>query len=1242
MRYFIPAFLLFVPAAFSQTTSVTANMNGTASVTLNTVNQTGTVSASGSGSLTPFGASSVSLAASLKSNPGTLAGSATFSIPLFGSYTVNFSVPYSGATTVNIAATVASGTGIFANSSGTASLVYIYTKTTSTATGSSGTFTLSGTVTLSGISPLTNTPAFAVPQPPNGTGPEGDPAILNCTSCGEPVTLSNGNMFHRFTDLVRASRGFPIVLTRTYNSEAGVTGSYGNGWTNSFQRWLALNGSSVVYYNETGGAYTFTAQNGGFVSPPGLAAATLMIGSSGSYEIVTSHGGVMNFDFAGRLTSLTDANGNTQTVTYTPQNAIASVTDAVGGSLTFSYGAGNRVTSVADDAGRTVSYQYDSSGNLTASIDPNGAQTSYSYSSSSGLLQTIIFPAGGTLSFTYDSNNRLVQEVDRGGAVTNYTYAAPGSQAALQDELGGNTAFQFNSLGNTTQKTYPDGSSITQTFDANARLTSETDGNGATTSYQYDAAGNLLKRTDPLGGATQFTYTKFNKVASVKDPNGNTTQYQYDTNGNLVKTTDAAGGQTTFTYDPFGEPLTATTANGASAAFTYDGHGNIATVQNAGGNSTQYAYDSLNRVTQVTDPLGGKTQSQYDALGRLTQSTNPLGQTYAFSYDSAGNLIRSTDANGVTTNFGYDHLPNLTQVTDALGGVTGYAYSPGACSCAAAGTLNSVQNAAGQTLGFTYNSRLFVTSGTDSAQITTQYAYDATGNLVQTTGPGGGVTKVSYDALGRVILRTYSDGNTASFTYDANGNMLTAKNANVTLTYTYDSLNRLTSVSDSRFPASIVYTYDAVGRRASMTDPYKGRATYSYTATGDIATLVSPNGTTTSFTYDAASRRTGITMGNGISGKYTYNAAGQLTALAYSTSSNPTVAQFGYTFDKNGNRLTSTTSAGTTTYQYDALYRLTAVSSPNLPSESYTYDAVGNRIASSDQSPAGFSGATAFTYGNNGLAGATLPDSSTVSYLYDALGHRIQKTVAGVVTRYLYDGNNILLEQDDSGAAFRARYTYLPQTGEPFVMERSGSSYYYVLDGAGNTAQLRDSTGSLVQSYAMDSFGVQTTTGTTVPSGGAIPNPYIYGGGYYDSETGFYNFHSRYYDPIEGRFITKDGQSVLSLLAAGRTGSAGARQTLGGNLASPLNLNLYIYSLDNPVNRSGPSAFQADTSPLTAAAVLAPESCTNATSGASALLSLTGKVDSSGTGPVPLINSTRLGLDAQSGSDLTGGFGGAN
>ncbi|WP_160647841.1 RHS repeat-associated core domain-containing protein [Chengkuizengella marina] len=64
-------------------------------------------------------------------------------------------------------------------------------------------------------------------------------------------------------------------------------------------------------------------------------------------------------------------------------------------------------------------------------------------------------------------------------------------------------------------------------------------------------------------------------------------------------------------------------------------------------------------------------------------------------------------------------------------------------------------------------------------------------------------------------------------------------------------------------------------------------------------------------------------------------------------------------------------------------------------------------------------------------------------------------------------------------------------------------------------------------------------------------NPFQYTGEIYDEESGLIYLRARYYDPSMGRFITEDSYE--------------------GRINNSLTLNLYVYTLNNPINRIDPS-----------------------------------------------------------------------
>lgn len=75
---------------------------------------------------------------------------------------------------------------------------------------------------------------------------------------------------------------------------------------------------------------------------------------------------------------------------------------------------------------------------------------------------------------------------------------------------------------------------------------------------------------------------------------------------------------------------------------------------------------------------------------------------------------------------------------------------------------------------------------------------------------------------------------------------------------------------------------------------------------------------------------------------------------------------------------------------------------------------------------------------------------------------------------------------------------------------------FYGYDGSGNVRQLTNSAGAVTDSYEYDAFGnLLNSTGTT-------PNVYMYRGEQFDSDLGLYYLRARYYNPITGRFMSRD------------------------------------------------------------------------------------------------------------------------
>jgi len=926
------------------------------------------------------------------------------------------------------------------------------------------------------------------------------------------------------------------------------------------------------------------------------------------------------YDEFSNLISVTDARNNTTTYAYDSKHRLLTITDPNSHIfVTNIYDADGRVITQRDARLNNTAFSYDTNAKVTRVTDPRGNTTAYTYDAELR-LQSERDPAGQTISYGYDTGNNRIRVTDRRGNITRYAYDAIGNTTVITDALSGVTRMTYDSMNNLTSQTDPLGRTTNHTYDAKGNLTrttdalsnsttfaydasglmtSTTDARGNTTTFGYDSHGNQTSITDALGDTTTSTYDIIGRKLTETDALGRTTTYTYDANNSLLTVTDAAGGVTTYTYDAVGNRLTVTDPLGRVTTYTYDQKDKLVSVTNPLGGVTRYeydandnkiretdplthtttfAYDSLNRLTQVTDSLnhttsygydvdgnrtsvtdanGKTTNFTYDALNRLTQVTDPLLNTTSYAYDVVGNKIRVIDANGNTTYYEYDSLNRLTKVTDALGGMVRYAYDQ-------VGNKTGMTDANSHTTTYTYDVVNRLTRVTDPLSNHVDYGYDAVGNRTSLTNARGQATTYTYDNLNRLTRINYPDASTVTYTYDAVGNRTQMVDSTGTTTYAYDALNRVTSIAN---PGSRVvgYSYDAAGNRTSVTYPDGKTVTYTYDDANRLTRVTDWSNRQTNYTYDNVGNLTGQANPNNTSVSLTYDAANRLTGLINTSTVSGTIASFSYTLDKVGNRIRVVDTEGTTTYEYDKLYRLTAVTYPDATSAAYQYDPMGNRTVMTttlgvtaytydaadrllSAGPITFTwnadgnmlskGSMAFTYDAANRLTQVISGTTTVGFVYDGDGRRASKTVNGTTTEYIYDTiaglAYVLTEQTGSNTTL---YTY--GTDLVAMTDPSGVQSYYHYDGLGSSRALSNGSGQVTARYSYDAFGaVRSSSGTS-------PNSFKFTGEQADDETGLIYLRARYYDPETGRFMSKDPKA--------------------GTEDSPQSLNRYVYSRNNPV-----------------------------------------------------------------------------
>ena len=180
-----------------------------------------------------------------------------------------------------------------------------------------------------------------------------------------------------------------------------------------------------------------------------------------------------------------------------------------------------------------------------------------------------------------------------------------------------------------------------------------------------------------------------------------------------------------------------------------------------------------------------------------------------------------------------------------------------------------------------------------------------------------------------------------------------------------------------------------------------------------------------------------------------------------------------------------------------------------------------------------------------------------MSYKYNDSGIRTEKTVNSVETKYYLEGTKVIYEKTGSDLTY---YSY-DEAGCLIGLNYNGTQYFYIKNVQGDIIGILDNNLQQVVSYVYDSWGmpisIKDGNGNDV-SGNASHianiNPYRYRGYRYDAETGLYYLQSRYYNPQWGRFLNADAY--------------------GGEIGKLLSHNIYVYCINNPINKYDPSGLK--------------------------------------------------------------------
>jgi RHS repeat-associated protein len=468
---------------------------------------------------------------------------------------------------------------------------------------------------------------------------------------------------------------------------------------------------------------------------------------------------------------------------------------------------------------------------------------------------------------------------------------------------------------------------------------------------------------------------------------------------------------------------------------------------------------------------------------------------------------------------------------------------------------------------------------------TINFTYDSAGRLATTTYPsvGGNVTVTrSYNpTTGRLASMSTSDGQTLSYGYD--GSLLTSTGwsgvVGRTVSRTYDNDFRLATESVTGVANSVAFGYDNDGLLTSEdgltitrnptngleTDTTLGQVTdhRTYDNFGALATYEAKFGTTSLYSLglirDSLGRieqKTETIQGTTTVWNYTYDQAGHLWQVMQNG-----VLTATYLYDGNGNRTSVATPSGTETATYDDQDRLLTYGR-----WTYTYDANGSLQSKTDTSTGQV---TTYAYdGQGNLRHVGLPDGRAVDYVIDSENRRVAKKVNGsVVRKWVYSDQLKPAAEVDGAGTLLARYF-------DGVAVKGSTSYRVVVDHLGTPRLLVDcTTGTVAQRLDIDEWGQVTADSS------AGFQVFGFAGGIYDADTGLVRFGARDYDPVAGRWTSRD-------------------PILFNNGES----DLYRYAMNDPINQADPSGLVAPAAAVAWFCLVNPEVCAAAIAAAAAAI----------------------------------------
>jgi RHS repeat-associated protein len=591
---------------------------------------------------------------------------------------------------------------------------------------------------------------------------------------------------------------------------------------------------------------------------------------------------------------------------------------------------------------------------------------------------------------------------------------------------------------------------------------------------------------------------------------------------------------------------------------------------------TEYFYDARGKLVEILDADENSTRIERDWQGQRTRITR-AGRSWEYAYDANGNLVAETSpvptgasAGAYATLFEYDVLDRIVRRTPAardltearraeLGvGPVDYFYDGEVGPAVnAIGRLSAVALPFGS-VSYGYdlqgNQTLEERSVVAGPVATTQWVarqYNVAGQPTRVEHDDGSVSERSYDERGLPLQVRWFDPRSASWAivaeYDRSqaGQIVERRTSfGQRRRYSYDAVGRPSTdeiEGGGLVQASRRYHYDGVGDLIQVEGANAGEsaaAVYDYDGLHRLRTASGPAGYAAALAYSAAGNVANARVAWGGEPqrdvRYRYGALDPQAVDRLTGRDGSVEASFAY--DLTGNMVRREARDGILNLTWDGEDQLReAVGSAG--SEVYVYDHARTRVLALDGQ------------------GARLWFGASETH-FDASGREIRRRI------HIGDGG---------GALARVERVAEPQrggkAGKGGKRRKGGSEPAPSLtielqysDALRNLMLTLDETGAMTASFLYGAFG------EVVSEAGGAEHRRQFNGKEHDVLTGLRYYGFRYYDPLTLRWNSADPKYGFAPDAA---------------WDEPQRMNLYAFSLNNPLRFFDPDGRDSDDNILT-------------------------------------------------------------